>query len=87
MMKWIVALVALALLVMIWRRVGSHLISLVFAIIGALLLIWLMDGIRGVWQGPWHDLVGADAPDLALLVGAIPLISWLLGLVRRSQTS
>ena len=87
MMKWIVALVALALLVMIWRRVGSHLISLVFAIIGALLLVWLMDGIRGVWQGPWHDLVGADAPDLALLVAAIPLISWLLGLVRRSQTS
>lgn len=84
LMKWIVALVVVALLILIWRRVGSHLVSLVFAIIGALLLVWLMDGIREVWQGPWRNLVGADAPDLALLVGAIPLISWLLGLVRRS---
>lgn len=84
LVKWIVALIAVVLMVMIWRRVGSHLVSLVFAIIGALLLVWLMDGIREVWQGPWQDLVGTDAPDLALLVGAIPLISWLLGLVRRS---
>lgn len=82
-MKWLVALVAVALLIMIWRRVGSHLVSLVFAIIGALLLIWLMDGIRDLWQGPWQNLVGADAPDLALLVAAIPLVSWLLGLLRK----
>ncbi len=82
-MKWLVALVAVALLIMIWRGVGSHLVSLVFAIIGALLLIWLMDGIREVWQGPWQNLVGTDAPDLALLVAAIPLVSWLLGLLRK----
>lgn len=83
LMKWIVALVAVALLISIWRRVGSLLINLVFAVIGALLLFWLMDGIREVWQGPWQNLAGADAPDLALLVAAIPLVSWLLGLFRR----
>jgi len=81
LMKWIVALVVVALLIMIWRRVGSHLVSLVFAIIGALLLLWLMDGIREVWQGPWQNLAGSDAPDLALLVAAIPLVSWLLSLL------
>lgn len=85
LMKWIVALIAVALLILIWRRVGSHLVSLMFAIIGALLLIWLMDGVREVWQVPWQNLVGTDAPDLALLVGAIPLVSWLLGLFRRGR--
>jgi hypothetical protein len=85
--KWVVALIAVALLILIWRRVGSHLVSLVFAIISALLLIWLMDGVREVWQGPWQNLVGADGPDLALLVGAIPLVSWLLGLFRRGRAN
>jgi len=86
-MKWVVALVAVALLILIWRRVGSHLVSLVFAIIGALLIVWLMDSTREVWQGPWQSLVGSDAPDLALLIGAIPLVSWLLGLLRRGRAN
>lgn len=87
LVKWIVALVVVALMMLIWRRVGSHLVSLVFAIIGALLLIWLVDGIRELWQGPWQSLVGSDSPDLALLIGAIPLVSWLLGLLRRGRAN
>ncbi len=85
--KWVVALVAVTLLILMWRRVGSHLISLVLAIIGTLLIVWLMDITREAWQGPWQSLVGSDAPDLALLVGAIPLVSWLLGLLRRGRAN
>lgn len=85
--KWIVSLVVVALMIMLWRRAGSHLVSLVLTIISALLLVWLMNGIRDVWQEPWQSLVGSDAPDLALLIGAIPLVSWLLSLLRRGRTN
>jgi len=47
----------------------------------------LMDASRAFWQPLWSplafSLLGPDVPDLALLVAALPLVSWIAGSVRR----
>jgi hypothetical protein len=86
MIKWLVAILILVATVAIWRRVASSLIGLIFAVIEALIIWWILDQTRGVWQDVWHSLVGQSAPDLAILLALIPLTAWGLSLVRKRRT-
>jgi len=83
LVKWLVAIVLLGLLSLVWRQVASALIGLLFAAIEGLILWWVLDQTRALWQGVWYSIVGAGGPDLALLAALIPLVGWLLSLLRR----
>ena len=81
--KWLVAILLLVATVAIWRRVGSSLVRLMVAVIEGLIIFWILDQTRSAWQDPWHGLVGPNAPDLAILLALIPLIAWMLSLIRK----
>lgn len=84
--KWLVAILLLVATVTIGRRVASSLIGLIFAIIEALIIWWILDQTRAVWQDVWHSFVGQSAPDLAILLALIPLFVWVLSLLRKRRT-
>lgn len=83
--KWLVAILLLVATVVIWRRISSSLIGLIFAVIEALIIWWILDQTRSIWQDVWESLVGQSAPDLAILLALIPLIAWGLSLVRKRR--
>ena len=67
--------------------VAGWVLGLVAALISAFFVWMLMDASRAFWQPLWSplafSLLGPDAPDLALLVAALPLVSWITSSVRR----
>lgn len=84
--KIAVALLALIVLVWIWRRVAGTVLSLVRAVLLAVILWLVADATRQYWQSTWLQLGGAKLPvDLPLLLAAIPILAWILGLFRRRR--
>lgn len=81
--KWLVAILLLIVIVVIWRRVASALIGLILAVIEGLIIWWLLDQSRAIWQEVWRSLVGANSPDLAIILALIPLVAWMLSLLRK----
>jgi hypothetical protein len=67
--------------------VAGWVLGLVAALISAFFVWVLMDASRAFWQPLWSplafSLLGSDVPDLALLVAALPLVSWVTSSVRR----
>ena len=67
--------------------VAGWVLGLVAALISAFFVWMLMDASRAFWQPLWSplafSLLGPDVPDLALLVAALPLVSWITSSVRR----
>lgn len=88
MTKWVVAVVALLAFSTLWRFAGSVIIEFIGAIFLALVIWVLLNLTRAVWQDGWNSLAaplfGGDVPDLALLVSALPLASWLFSVILRS---
>lgn len=83
--RWAVALLVLLLLVGMGRRGSSPLLALLRALLVGLLLWWLFDQTRTIWQPTWTRLVGLQVPDLALLVGVLPLLGWALAFPLRRR--
>jgi len=85
--KWVFALVVLAVLVGAWHRLSLSVFSLLRVFLLGLIIWWIADQTRDVWEPSWWDTVGRDAPDLAILLGLIPAVSYLLPrlLARRAR--
>ena len=84
--KWLIAIALLVLIVLVWQRVASSLLTLLLAIFGGLAIWWFLDQTRPGWQAIWDGLVGVNAPDLAIVFAMIPLVVWLLALLRGRST-
>ncbi|MGB3219726.1 MAG: hypothetical protein WBD79_20215 [Anaerolineae bacterium] len=81
--KWFVAIILLVIIIVVWRRVSASLVGLMLAIIESLIIWWVLDQTRAAWQEVWQGLVGTNAPDLAILIALIPLVIWMLSLLRK----
>lgn len=88
LVKWGVAVLALLFLSLLWRFIGGMIIELIGATVLALVIWVLLNLTRPIWQDVWQSLAypvfGGDVPDLALLLGVLPLASWGLSLLLRS---
>ncbi|MEZ4713943.1 MAG: hypothetical protein R3A44_42555 [Caldilineaceae bacterium] len=83
-----VAVAALLLFAALWRRVGGIVMEFISAAFLSLIIWVLLNLTRPVWQDLWQRLAtplfGGPAPDLALLLTALPLASWGLTVLLRS---
>jgi hypothetical protein len=85
--RGVVGLIGLVIGLRFLGTVAGWVLGLVAALISAFFVWMLMDASRAFWQPLWSplafSLLGPDAPDLALLVAALPLVSWITSSVRR----
>lgn len=85
--QWLLAAVVL----LVGMRVLGRLVGWAMELLGALLLgsvIWLVMAYTREYWGPWWaafapQIFPRGAPDLALLLAALPAVGWLLSLLRR----
>jgi hypothetical protein len=88
LVKWGVAVLVLLLVSTLWRFVGGAVIEFISAALLALLIWMILNFTRTFWQAAWEELAravfGGDVPDLALLLGMLPLASWGGSLILRS---
>jgi len=75
--KWGIVILALLLLLGSSRQGSSSLSGLVKAVLLGLILWWLADHFRASWSANWRT-IAPNGPDLALVLGLIPPIAWLL---------
>lgn len=87
LVKWAVAVIALLLAPALWRLIGGAVMEAIAALFVALAIWTVLDLTRPIWQDLWLGLAGplfgGDIPDLALLLGVMPLASWALALFGR----
>lgn len=87
LVKWSVAILALLVVFSVWRRVGSIVIEFISAAFLALVIWVVLNVTRLFWQEVWLSLArsvfAGDVPDLALLLGVLPLVGWGLSLLSR----
>jgi len=85
--RGVVGLIGLVIGLRFLSTVAGWVLGLAAALISAFFVWMLMDASRAFWQPLWSplafSLLGPDAPDLALLVAALPLVSWVTSSVRR----
>jgi hypothetical protein len=85
--RGVVGLIGLVIGLRFLGTVAGWVLGLVAALISAFFVWVLMDASRAFWQPLWSplafSLLGPDVPDLALLVAALPLVSWVTSSVRR----
>jgi hypothetical protein len=85
--RGVVGLIGLVIGLRFLGTVAGWVLGLAAALISAFFVWMLMDASRAFWQPLWSplafSLLGPDAPDLALLVAALPLVSWITSSVRR----
>ena len=85
--RGVVGLIGLVIGLRFLSTVAGWVLGLAAALISAFFVWMLMDASRAFWQPLWSplafSLLGPDAPDLALLVAALPLVSWITSSVRR----
>jgi hypothetical protein len=85
--RLVVGLIGLVIGLRFLSTVASWVLGLAAELISAFFIWMLMDDSRAFWQPLWSPLAfsipGPDAPDLALLVAALPLVSWITSSVRR----
>lgn len=77
-MKWTVAILALAVLITLWYRLSLGILDIILLAIGTIGIWWIGDQTRASWQPLWRQYVGGDAPDLAILLATIPALALLL---------
>ncbi len=83
LIQWIWIILALAVVVWLWRTVIPSLYLLIYFGISGLALWFVMDLTRTWWQDIWWRLVGPNAPDLAIIIALLPVASWLVNQVVR----
>jgi len=87
LVKWSIAVLALLLVFSVWRRAGGIVIEFISAVFSAALIWVLLDLTRSFWQETWESLArpvfAGDTPDLALLLGVLPLVAWGFALISR----
>jgi len=85
--RGVVGLIGLVIGLRFLSTVAGWVLGLAAALISAFFVWMLMDASRAFWQPLWSplafSLLGPDVPDLALLVAALPLVSWITSSVRR----
>jgi hypothetical protein len=85
--RGVVGLIGLVIGLRFLSTVAGWVLGLAAALISAFFVWMLMDASRAFWQPLWSplafSLLGPDVPDLALLVAALPLVSWVTSSVRR----
>jgi hypothetical protein len=85
--RLVIGLIGLVIGLRFLGTVAGWVLGLVAALISAFFVWMLMDASRALWQPLWlllaSSLLGSDAPDLALLVAALPLVSWITSSVKR----
>lgn len=81
--QWALALIAVALLLLLWQRLIGSVLSLIWAVFLAAVVYAILDATRATWQPLWDQTVGIQNPDPALIGASIPLVGWVLALVRR----
>jgi hypothetical protein len=85
--RGVVGLIGLVIGLRFLGTVAGWVLGLAAALISVFFVWMLMDASRAFWQPLWSplafSLLGPDVPDLALLVAALPLVSWIAGSVRR----
>ncbi len=85
--RLVIGLIGLVIGLRFLSTVAGWVLGLVAALISAFFVWMLMDASRTFWQPLWSplafSLLGPDMPDLALLVAALPLVSWITSSVRR----
>jgi hypothetical protein len=83
----VIGLVGLVIGLRFLGTVASWVLGLAAALISSVFVWILMDASRAFWEPLWsplaYELFGPDVPDLALLIAALPLISWIVNSVRR----
>lgn len=85
--QWLAA----AVILLVGMRVLGRLVGWVTELLGALLLgsvIWLVMAYTREYWGPWWAALAPQifpqgAPDLALLLAALPVVGWALSSLRR----
>lgn len=82
-----IAAVVIVIASSLWRFVGGILMGLIAAVVSSAVLWLILDFTRPVWSDSWYNLAqpvfGGDAPDLAMLVALLPLVSWAISAVRQ----
>lgn len=81
--QWLWAILIMAIVVWIWQRLPLSLSSLLYFVVSGLVLWIIMDLSRSLWQSLWWRIAGHNAPDLAILVALLPLISWAVNRLSR----
>lgn len=88
--KLIVAIAALLLAPSLWRLIGGPVIELISALMLSIAIYVMLDLSRGLWQGIWNSvgsvLFASNSPDLALLLAALPIASFIISLGARLFT-
>lgn len=83
LVQWLWIILILAAIVWLWRSIASSVWLLLYFGISGFALWFVMNLMRPWWQGIWWNLVGPNAPDLAVLVALLPVASWLVNRVSR----
>lgn len=83
LVQWLWILLVLAAVVWLWRVIAPSVYVLLYFGISGLALWFVMNLTRPWWQDMWWELVGPNAPDLAILVALLPVASWLVNKVTR----
>lgn len=85
--KWSIALFVLLSTSSLWRLVGGIILGFISATLSGAMIWLILDLTRTAWWEPWQNLAnpifGRDLPDLALLLGVLPLVSWGISSVSR----
>lgn len=82
LVKWLVAVVVMAVVISSWRALSATAFRMLGFFISGIILYLLANVTRHYWQPTWSSWLGQDAPDLALLVALVPVVSWLVGKLR-----
>jgi hypothetical protein len=72
----------------LWRLIGGIVMELISALVLSLVIYLVMSLTRGFWQDIWYGLtnpiLGQHQVNLAIVLAALPIVSFLISLIHRS---
>ena len=83
--QWAWWILILAAVIWLWRKIAIPCFTLFYLGLSGFALWLLFSFTRELWQPLWLDLVGPNAPDLAILAALFPFVSWMVSYLSRRR--